>query len=211
MPTLSRIMRRAALFIPVSVLLFTAAPRIEAQAGPALRDPDYRALAELVAATAFPNFGNSTEGTVIARVKSLRGGGKPFEVWVHEKGTLRKGSDKDLDRAFGANRRNWPPYTILFAVSNGADGKLRLEVHTRYDMGLSPESRGGMEEVWQVGSRPAAGSCSTRRSPCTSIDGFASRFNPPASCPGGRGRPLHGHRPGGGSGRGLQPVSPRPL
>jgi predicted nucleotidyltransferase len=28
-----------------------------------------------------------------------------------------------------------------------------------------------MEEVWQVGSRPAAGWCSARRRPCTSIDG----------------------------------------
>lgn len=167
MPTLSRIIRRAALFIPVSVLLFTAAPRIEAQAGPALRDLDYRALAELVAATAFPSFGNSTEGTVIARVKRLRGGGKPFEVWVHEKGTLRKGSDKDLDRAFGANRRNWPPYTILFAVSNGVDGKLRLEIHTRYDMGL----RGGMEEVWQVGKQAGRWVVLDEGSPCTSIDG----------------------------------------
>ena len=137
---------RAALLMFLSVLIFTPVPRCEA------RNLDYRALAELVAATAFPSFGNSTEGTVIARVESLKRGGKPFEIWVHEKGTLRKGSEKDLDRSFG-ERRSWPPYTILFAVSDGADGKLSLEVHTWYDMGLTPESRGGMEEVWQVGKK----------------------------------------------------------
>lgn len=136
---------RAALLTFLSVLTFTAVPRCEA------RDLDYRALAELVAATAFPSFGNSTEGTVIARVASFDGG-KPYEIWVHEKGALRKGSEKDLDRSFG-ERRSWPPYTILFAVSDSADGKLNLEVHTWYDMGLTPESRGGMQEVWQVGRK----------------------------------------------------------
>jgi hypothetical protein len=149
MPTLSRIIRGAALLIPVSVLLVTALPS-EAQAGPAVRDS--RILAELVAATAFPDFGNSTEGTVIARVESFGRDGKPSEVWVYEKGALRKGSKQDLDRAFG-ERRTWPPYTILFAVSDAADGKLSLEVHTWYDMGLSPDSRGGMEEIWQVGKQ----------------------------------------------------------
>jgi hypothetical protein len=146
MRTLSRIIHRAALLVPVSVLIFTAAPRCEA------RNLDYRTLAELVAATAFPSFGNSTEGTVIARVESFEDGGKPSEIWVHEKGALRKGSEKDLDRSFG-ERRSWPPYTILFAVSEGTGGKLSLEVHTWYDMGLTPESRGGMEEVWQVGRK----------------------------------------------------------
>src|SRR5689334_555490 len=113
---LSRIVRVAVL----STLIFA-----EAQAAPVLGDLDYRALAELVAATAFPSFGNSTEGTVIARVASFDGG-KPSEIWVHEKGALRKGSEKDLDRSFG-ERRSWPPYTILFAVSDAADGKLSLE------------------------------------------------------------------------------------
>jgi sarcosine oxidase delta subunit len=141
---LSRVVRVAVL----STLIFA-----EAQAAPALSDLDHRALAELVAATTFPHFGNSTEGAVIARVESLVKRGRTFEVWIHEKGALRKGSEKDLDRAFGANRRHWPPYTILFAVSGGADGKLSLEVHTWYDMGLTPESRGGMQEAWQVEKR----------------------------------------------------------
>lgn len=141
---LSRVVRVAVL----SALIFA-----EAQASPVLGDLDARALAELVAATTFPHFGKSTEGTVIARVQSFQVRGKPFEIWIHDKGALRKGSEKDLDRAFGANRRNWPPYTILFAVSNAADGKLRMEVHTWYDMGLTPESRGGMQEVWHVAKR----------------------------------------------------------
>ncbi|MES1240488.1 MAG: hypothetical protein ABUT39_02615 [Acidobacteriota bacterium] len=143
------IIRRAALLVFLTVPVFTGA----AQAEPKVRDLDYRALAELVAATAFPHFGNSTEGTVIARVESFEHEGKTFEVWVHENGALRKGSEKDLDRSFGTNRRNWPPYTILFAVSDGADGKLSMEVRTWYDMGLTPESRGGMQEVWKIGKR----------------------------------------------------------
>jgi hypothetical protein len=111
--------------------------------------PDDQGLAELVATTAFKDFQRSTEGSVVARFEN-REQREPVRVWVREKGVLREGSRKDLDRAFGKDRKKWPPYTLLYAVSPGATGRYELEISIYYDMGLSPESRGGYSEQWKV-------------------------------------------------------------
>jgi len=111
--------------------------------------PDEQGLADLVAKTAFQSFGKSTEGTVVAWFASSEER-EPIRIWVHEKGALREGSRKDLDRAFGNNRKKWPPYTLLYTVSPGAAGTYEVEIRIYYDMGLFEDSRGGYSEVWKI-------------------------------------------------------------
>lgn len=174
----TRLIRRASSFTILSVLMLAAmaycAPAVEpvpepqglkleespappllppvpAQAaGVPAKDLDFRALAEFVAATSFEDFGNSTEGTVLAHFDDLDKDRDPAHVWVVEKGALRDGSTKDLDRAFGNNKRKWPPYTLVFGVSQGEEGRYEVVVKTWYDMGLFPDSRGGMAQLWHV-------------------------------------------------------------
>lgn len=111
--------------------------------------PDEQRLAELVVTTAFKDLQRSTEGAVVARLEGLEKR-EPVRIWVREKGALREGSRKDFDRAFGKDRKRWPPYTLVYAVSPGASGKHELEIRIFYDMGRSPESRGGYAERWMV-------------------------------------------------------------
>jgi hypothetical protein len=132
------------------VRLFQIALTLTALVAPSFAGiPDDRGLADLVVATAFQSFGRSTEGTVVARFEKP-GEREPARVWVHEKGALREGSRKDLDRAFGKDRKKWPAYTLLYTVSPGAAGGYELELSIYYDMGITPESRGGYSEVWRV-------------------------------------------------------------
>lgn len=133
--------RRAATLAAFSILGFLRSG--EAQA------PDTRPLAEFVAATALESAGRSTEGTVVARFENLEER-EPIQVWVREKGALRDGTKKDLDRAFGNIRRKWPPYTLLYSATPGDAGRYVVEVSIYYDMGLFPESRGGYSERWNV-------------------------------------------------------------
>ena len=132
-----------------AILATVAALAIAGNADCGAGIPDEQRLAELVVATAFESFNKSTEGTVVAR---LDGSEKrePVQIWVHEKGALREGSRKDLDRAFGEDRKRWPPYTLLYVVSPGVSGKHEVEIRIYYDMGLLPESRGGYAERWTV-------------------------------------------------------------
>lgn len=133
-----------------SILLLFLAGSLAA-APPAARPAafDEKAIAELVAATSFKDFGRSTDGTILARFESPEQK-KPLRVWVAEKGTLRAGSTQDLDRAYGSDRSKWPAYTILFTITPLSPNRLTLEVHTRFDMGLLPDSRGGSEESWTL-------------------------------------------------------------
>src|SRR5689334_1655918 len=128
----------------VSIALVALSFVCEAEAG----IPDDQGLADLVVKTAFQSFGKSTEGTVVARFESPEER-EPVRIWVHEKGALREGSRKDLDRAFGKDRKKWPPYTLLYTVSPAAGGyELKLSIY--YDMGLLEDSRGGYSEVWKI-------------------------------------------------------------
>jgi hypothetical protein len=111
--------------------------------------PDDQGLAEVVVTTAFEGFQRSIEGTVVARFENLEKR-EPVRIWVREKGVLREGSRKDLDRAFGNDRKKWPPYTLLYTVTPGAAGRYEVEIRIYYDMGLIPESRGGYSERWKV-------------------------------------------------------------
>src|SRR5690349_10736297 len=111
-----------------------------------------RELAELVARESFKDFGKSTEGTVVARF-SKRENPEPLGVWVYRKGALHEAGSEELARALGADRRLWPPYTLLFATSPEGKDKLRLEVSLRYDMGLLPDSRGGTSSTWKLERR----------------------------------------------------------
>ncbi|HEV7671980.1 MAG TPA: hypothetical protein VGS22_25940 [Thermoanaerobaculia bacterium] len=123
-----------------------------AVAAPAARPAtfDEKEIAELVAATSFKDFGRSTEGTILARFEDFDRE-EPASVWIAEKGSsLRAGSAQDLDRAFGSDRAKWPPYTILFTIVPVSANRLTLEVHTRFDMGLLAESRGGSVESWTL-------------------------------------------------------------
>jgi len=137
-------------FSAVSILLLFCSGSLAA-APPTVRLAalDDQQIAELVAATSFKDFGRSTEGTILARFESPEKE-KPLRVWVAEKGTLRAGSTQDLDRAYGSDRSQWPPYTILFTITPVSPNRLTVEVHTRFDMGLLPESRGGSEENWTL-------------------------------------------------------------
>ena len=110
---------------------------------------DSKPLAEFVASTALKSAGKSTEGTVVARFED-REEREPAQVWLWEKGKLRDGSRKDLERAFGNDRKKWPPYTLLYSVSPGGAGRYEVEVSIHYDMGLFPESRGGYSERWTI-------------------------------------------------------------
>ena len=135
--------RRAATLASLAALFFLQSADCDAQA------PDGKPFAELVAATALSSAGKSTEGTVVARFEDKEKG-EPVQVWIWEKKTLRDGSKKDLERAFGNNRRKWPPYTVLYSVSPGDAGRYEVEVSIYYDMGLLPDSRGGYSERWTV-------------------------------------------------------------
>ncbi|HXU33498.1 MAG TPA: hypothetical protein VN851_23260 [Thermoanaerobaculia bacterium] len=141
---------KSSLISPASILLLFCAGSLAA-APPATRPAafDEQAIAELVAATSFKDFGRSTEGTVLARFERPEHK-KLLRVWVAEKGTLRAGSTQDLDRAYSSDRSQWPPYTILFTITPVSPNRLTLDVHTRFDMGLTPESRGGSEETWTL-------------------------------------------------------------
>ena len=142
---LVRLVQTAAILVALVVLSFAWIAVCEAGAG----IPDDQRLAEVVVETAFRGFQRSIEGTVVARLEGLEKR-EPVRIWVREKGALRDGSRRDLDRAFGNDRKKWPPYTLLYAASPGAAGKYDLEIHVYYDMGLFPESRGGFSEAWKV-------------------------------------------------------------
>lgn len=174
MPSTHRLIRRASPFAVLSILALAAmafcAPRVDpvpeprglmlepsppppilpapvsaAPAGTPVKGLDLHALAELVAATSFREFGNSTEGTVLAHFDDLLNDRDPAQVWVVEKGALRDSSTKDL-----GSQGKEPPYTLLFGVTQRNDGRYQLVVKTWYDMGLFPDSRGGNEQVWQI-------------------------------------------------------------
>src|SRR6185295_13539545 len=80
---------KSSLISPASILLLFCAGSLAA-APPATRPAafDEQAIAELVAATSFKDFGRSTEGTVLARFERPEHK-KLLRVWVAEKGTLR--------------------------------------------------------------------------------------------------------------------------
>lgn len=135
--------RRAATLAVLAALCFLRNANCEAQA------VDDERLAEIVVTTALSGAGRSTEGTVVARFEDKEKG-EPLQVWILEKKVLRDGSKKDLERAFGSNRKKWPPYTVLYTVSPGDADKYQVEVSIYYDMGLLPDSRGGFSERWTV-------------------------------------------------------------
>jgi hypothetical protein len=137
-------------FSAVSILLLFSTGSLAATP-PAVRPAafDDQRIAELVAATSFKDFGRSTDGTILARFESPEQE-EPLQVWVAEKGTLWAGSKQDLDRAYGSDRSQWPPYTILLTIPPVSPNRLSLDVHTRFDTGLLPNSRGGSEESWTL-------------------------------------------------------------
>ncbi|HVR97580.1 MAG TPA: hypothetical protein VMW27_13260 [Thermoanaerobaculia bacterium] len=109
-------------------------------------------LAELVLKESSGSFGNSTEGTVIARFADFEAS-NPLGVWTYEKGALHAVGTQRLDEAFGDKRSKWPNYTLLFAAASEKEGRLLLQVKTWYDMGLFPDSRGGNAEAWTLERR----------------------------------------------------------
>lgn len=135
--------RRAATLAVLSALCFFRSVGCEAQI------LDSKPLAEFVATTALKSAGKSTEGTVVARFESLESR-EPLQVWIREKGALHDGSKKNLERAFGNDRKKWPPYTLLYAVTPADAGRYEVVVYIYYDMGLLPESRGGYSERWTI-------------------------------------------------------------
>jgi hypothetical protein len=112
---MSRMTASSTLTTVLSVLVITGAA---SGAGPAAAKKggiDGRELAELVARESFKSFGRSTEGTVVARFRD-RDTPEPLGVWVYQKGALREAGIEKLDEALGADRGQWPPYTLLFAA-----------------------------------------------------------------------------------------------
>ncbi len=84
-----------------------------------------------------------TSGSILASDK---------RAWRYQDGHLTETAWSDYESALNSNDRNdWPPYTIKFSISAPlADQTIQVDVSTYYDMGITENSRGGNDSVWNM-------------------------------------------------------------
>lgn len=96
---------------------------------------------------------NSPEGAIVALVvstKSSDGSVSPLRVWRYSQGQLLEESGEALERALGSDRSDWPSFTFVFTFEAATSRRATIDVHTHYDMGLAPTSRGGNAQIWEL-------------------------------------------------------------
>lgn len=94
------------------------------------------------------------EGIYVARVTSTsvaRESVSPQRIWKYEQGQIVNGDRDAFLKAFtSSNPENWPPFLFLFAYVSETSDSAVVDVHTYYDMGLLPDSRGGNAATWEL-------------------------------------------------------------
>lgn len=96
----------------------------------------------------------SPEGIYIARVTSTSvtpESVSPQRIWKYEQGQIVNGDrDAFLEALTSSNPEDWPPFLFLFAYVSETSDSATVDVHTYYDMGLLPDSRGGNAATWEL-------------------------------------------------------------
>lgn len=96
----------------------------------------------------------SPEGIYVAHVISTsasRESVSPLRIWKYEQGRLVDGDrDAFLLGLTSSQPRDWPPSIFLFAFSSETPDYAVVDVHTLYDMGIMPSSRGGNAATWEL-------------------------------------------------------------
>ncbi len=96
------------------------------------------------------------EEAIVAHVVSTKADRQtipPLRVWRYTQGELVEESVEALEKALGSNRSDWPSFTFIFMFESVASGHATIDVHTHYNMGLSPNSRGGNAQRWELENR----------------------------------------------------------
>lgn len=96
----------------------------------------------------------SPEGVYVAHVISTsasRESVSPLRIWKYEQGSLVNGDrDAFLLGLTSSQPSDWPPFIFLFAFSSETPDYAVVDVHTLYDMGIMPGSRGGNAATWEL-------------------------------------------------------------
>lgn len=125
-------------------------PKEQAETTPV---PPVSELGEFVA-QAIVDDCRSPEGVYVAHVISTsapRESVSPFRIWKYEQGRLVSGDrDAFLLALTSSKPSDWPPFVFLFAFSSETPDYAVVDVHTLYDMGIMPGSRGGNAATWEL-------------------------------------------------------------
>jgi len=96
----------------------------------------------------------SLEGTFVAHVteSGLQDESvSPLRIWKYEQGHLVDGELDAFRRAMSSKQpSDWPPFVFLFVFKSVTPDSAAIDVHTYYDMGLMPDSRGGNAAIWEL-------------------------------------------------------------
>jgi len=96
----------------------------------------------------------SSEGVYVAHVMSTsasRESVSPLRIWKYEQGRLVNGDRDAFWLALTSHQpSDWPPFVFLFAFSSETPDYAVVDVHTYYDKGVMPGSRGGNAATWEL-------------------------------------------------------------
>lgn len=96
----------------------------------------------------------SLKGVYVAHMISTsasRESVSPLRIWKYEQGRLVNGDrDAFLLALTSSQPGDWPPFVFLFAFSSETPDYALVDVHTYYDMGIMPGSRGGNAATWEL-------------------------------------------------------------
>ncbi len=125
-------------------------PKEQAETTPV---PPVNELGEFVA-QAIVDDCRSPEGVYVAHVISTSASCEsvpPLRIWKYEQGRLVSGDrDAFLLALTSSKPSDWPPFVFLFAFSSETPDYAVVDVHTLYDMGIMPGSRGGNAATWEL-------------------------------------------------------------
>jgi len=75
----------------------------------------------------------------------------PLRIWKYEQGQLVDGDQDALMLAITSDQpSDWPPSVFLFEFTSVQPDYAEVDVHTLYNMGIMPGSRGGNAAVWKL-------------------------------------------------------------
>jgi hypothetical protein len=101
---------------------------------------DTASLEDAILQTIIANGGLEEDLAIIAQIDEDE---TVVKVWRYESGQFEVVDAQLYYDAMGSDRSKWPPDTFRFSIISQSDDYAEVEVLNFYDMGISPDSRGG--------------------------------------------------------------------
>lgn len=102
------------------------------------------------------SYGHNSQTAVLAYVTSTETEDEPFSmirIWQYSQGRRKQIVEEDSDvfeKALGNDRSEWPRHTFVFSIKLETSNRMIVDLHTYYDMGIMPDSRGGNAQKWKL-------------------------------------------------------------